>query len=569
MSRQDAENLPATTSESLDLRKLAALSLTSAVLLAAAFPPLNFSFLAYLAPVGWLAVASVPKLSKSGYWILYASGFLFWLIVLFGVGNAHWATRCFGWPALSAYLAIYTPLTIAIVRNAKTHLHVPMPIAAPIAWVALEYARSHFATGFAVALIGHTQIEFNPLVQISDLTGAYGVSFVVVAIAAAIAEIVGGILVPTRSTRSIMIRSGWALPAIVVFASAYAYGHLIPNETSPNSEIKPVRIGMVQGTIDTVFGDPTQSARTFEQYFQLSEEISQITPKPDVIVWPETTAGEYMLLEIGDDFSPDPSLGMTEAEFRRGLSEYDAQIVAMLTDLTSNRWQCDWILGIAATRYGNQHDDHYNAAIHVDQSGKIVGRYNKMHPVMFGEYVPFGEWMPLVYQWLPISSGLTPGDAPTAIHAQGITICPSICFENTVPHLVRRQLLQLTEQGQEIDLLLTLTNDGWFWGSSILDLHLTCARFRAIENRRSMLVVANTGITAEIDLHGKIVKQAAKRKVATLVAEVVPAKTGLSWYTTHGDWFALVCFCLSIPPLLVACTRCFLAVRGSSAISDG
>ena len=186
--------------------------------------------------------------------------------------------------------------------------------------------------------------------------------------------------------------------------------------------------------------------------------------------------------------------------------------------------------------------------MYVDEDGRLASRYDKMHPVMFGEYVPLGDWLPWIYDWMPIGSGLTPGIRPVAVEVEGISLVPSICFENTVPHLIAEQLRQVEAEGGTADALITLTNDGWFWGSSILDLHRTCAVFRAVENRRPMLVVANTGISAEIGLTGRIHQQAPVRENALLVVEVHrhPLWMG-SWYTRHGDWFAAGCFLATIP----------------------
>ena len=121
-----------------------------------------------------------------------------------------------------------------------------------------------------------------------------------------------------------------------------------------------------------------------------------------------------------------------------------------------------------------------------------------------------------------------------------MTLAPSICFENTMPHLLRWHVAELARRGQRPDVLINLTNDGWFWGSSILDMQLDCAIFQAVELRRPFLVAANTGFSAWIDGNGTVRAQGPRRAKEKLVAEVVPdGRT--SWYEIWGDWPALCC----------------------------
>ena len=152
---------------------------------------------------------------------------------------------------------------------------------------------------------------------------------------------------------------------------------------------------------------------------------------------------------------------------------------------------------------------------------------------------------PSLYNLFPLPNGLTPGTEPVAWEVNGLTLSPSICFENTMPHLMRWQVAELARRGQSPDVLINLTNDGWFWGSSILDLQLDCAIFRAVELRRPFLVAANTGFSAWIDGNGAVLAQGPRRATAMLLAEVVPdGRT--SRYELWGDVPAFCCtlFCL-------------------------
>ena len=508
--------------------------------------------------MGWLLLIRTPVLPKRSYWILYFSGLLFWLTVLYGVGHAHWATRLFGWPVLCGYLACYIPLFVAISRLIVHRAYVPLPIVAPIVWTALEFVRAYFATGFSLALLGHTQIHFLPLVQIAEFVGAYGVSFAMMLVAALLVSAIPRIWNESSHLPNSKLPRQIVLPvvAVTIGMGYFGLGYFLLDVNNMvawgyrgdhfDENARSVHIGLVQGSIDTVFGDPTQSSRTFEQYSALTDHLVKTHPNLDLIVWPETTMGDHMVFELGKDYAPPADLPIDVQEHKKQITNRANGFNGFLKDLAVNRWQAPLLLGTSALRYGNQRMDHYNTAIHVGREGAIVNRYDKVHPVMFGEYVPFGDYVPFVYDWLPIGGGLTPGKGPVAIDVEGVSLVPCICFENTVPQLVAGQVRELHEQGHDVDALVTLTNDGWFWGSSILDLHLTCARFRAIENRRHMLVAANTGISAVVSPSGRLSQYSPVRKTTYLVTEIYPTDRPLTHYTRYGDWFAGGCLALTI-----------------------
>jgi apolipoprotein N-acyltransferase len=154
-----------------------------------------------------------------------------------------------------------------------------------------------------------------------------------------------------------------------------------------------------------------------------------------------------------------------------------------------------------------------------------------------------------LYRITPISAGFTPGSEPVAFVTPQAKLAPSICFESTVPHLIRRQVAQLRRRGQAPDALVNVTNDGWFWGSSLLDLHLACGVFRAVENRLPFLVAANTGLSASIGQDGRI-EQQGPRRARTVLFSRPRSAAWTNWYAWWGDLPAgcclVFCFALSI-----------------------
>jgi len=181
---------------------------------------------------------------------------------------------------------------------------------------------------------------------------------------------------------------------------------------------------------------------------------------------------------------------------------------------------------------------------------------------MFGEYVPWADYFPRLQQLTPLPVSVTAGRQPEAFFLPivsgtlrvpsvgtrsvpdtfpgGVWIAPNICYESVLSHVIRRQITKLAEQDREPDVLVNLTNDGWFWGSSELEMHLACGVFRAVECRKPLLIAANTGISAWIDGDGRIRAEGPRRQPCTLLAEVC-RNNRHSDYLQYGDWPAGVC----------------------------
>ena len=164
---------------------------------------------------------------------------------------------------------------------------------------------------------------------------------------------------------------------------------------------------------------------------------------------------------------------------------------------------------------------HFNSALLTDREGNVLGRYDKCHLVPFGEYVWFADMFPWLYQAHAAAGRIEAGRRPsTSAASRDVRYAPNICYENTLPHLIRGQVAELRAAGEEPDVLVNLTNDGWFWGSTELDMHLACAVFRAIECRKPFLIAANTGFSASIDSDGRFLQQGPRRDTAVLVERV-------------------------------------------------
>ena len=172
---------------------------------------------------------------------------------------------------------------------------------------------------------------------------------------------------------------------------------------------------------------------------------------------------------------------------------------------------------------------------------------------MFGEYVPLSDWFPIIKKISPIGGGINAGTEPVSLRIKEINLSPNICFESTVPHFIRNQVNTLAKQNKEPDILINLTNDGWFFGTSCLDLHLACNVFRAVEMRKTHLVCANTGLSAEIDSCGRLLQTGNRRQSSAIRSLVRPIEQ-TSLYRSIGDVIPMMM--LIIATVLFLFDRC-------------
>jgi len=644
-------------------------ALIGAVVFWAALPPLDLWPLAWIAPVCWILLIRRQQLPGSRpYLALWLVGFLFWLAAVHWVRLAHW-TAYFGWVALAFYLAFYLPVFVGLTRVAVHQLRVPVILAAPMVWTGLELARGHFLTGFTMASLCHTQYRWIALIQLSDLAGGYGVSFVMMLTAACLARMIPCREGPGGRGQGSGVRGqgpgargqgrgatgqgrgargeGWRLqsplpfegpeargqgtgvsgqgsgvrgqatgagkhgrwsvwpllPAAAVVGTALLYGHfrVFAEDTSQDARPKS-RIALIQGSVDTeIKFDPEMRQRVFREYYQLSQEAlaksrsqgqnpsppahlpasgargegsqalakslsqepsqdpSPPAPLPasgargeglavgtksesaqvDLIVWPETMFRDTVATFDQDARMPQDFEG-TQQEFREDLRAYCAQVDGLIADL-ARTLDVPLLLGVDRHHYGPEGIQRFNSALYVARDGRWLGHYDKVHLVVFGEYVPFVRHFPWLQRLTPVSISISPGSRPTVFRLDdGLRIAPNICYETVIPHVIRRQVNALKAADAEPDVLVNLTNDGWFRGSSELDMHLACGVFRAVECRKPLLIAANTGFSAFIDGDGKIRAQGRRRETDTILADVAPDPRS-SCYLTYGDWPAGIC----------------------------
>jgi apolipoprotein N-acyltransferase len=517
-------------------------------------PPADLWPLAWLAPLPWLALVADPGVrSRSEQtpsaaaaapagprwngaagefpWLAaWCGGLAYWLPAIHWLRLPHPATGI-GWVLLAGYLACCLPVFLWTARRLVHRWGWPLVPAAAAAWVSCEQLRGSLFGGFTFAGLGHTQWRWTTLIQLADAGGEVGVGGIVMAGAAGIAACLAaarGWLSPRRA-------AGEAALAAGLVAATLAYGSwrlaTVPAPAGP-----PLDVLLVQGSIDTELKhDPAAAADVLRHYDELTMAglaDAAHHRRPDVIVWPETM-WRWGLVEVDpeeslpaavlDELLGPAAAGESAADRQaRGRGAVARQRLDALATY-ARRYGTTWIVGLDRQRLtpaAASGAEHYNAALVLDAAGRPLACYDKMFPVMFGEYVPLGDRLPFLYRLTPLPAGLTAGTAPVAVEVAGYELAPTICYETALPGGIRSIVRRLAAAGRRPDVLVNLTNDGWFWGSSELDMHLAAGIFRAVEVRTPLVIAANTGFSAAIDGSGRLLARGPRRDTATLRAAI-------------------------------------------------
>ncbi len=485
----------------------------SGILLTLAFPSPALSWLAFAAFVP-LLVSIAGKGAKTRFTAGLAAGLshyltlLYWLIPtlkIYGELNivVAGAILCL----LSFYLALYMAL-FSTVCGSFRYDSLFMPLKAAALFVSLEYLRGFLLSGFPWGIAGYTQYLNLPLIQIADITGVYGVSFVIMTINACAA----GVRVTLGKRKRRLSQAGRSvfipvLCTLVIVAAVFAYGHTRPDRTALQDASKNAGIAVVQGNIaqDRKWNDGFVD-ETVRRYCALSLKAAR--KNPHLIVWPETALPFY----YGTDYA-----------------------LSRKVDDCIRKCRTDFLIGSPAFERDPDGIRYYNRAYMINRFGVVTGQYDKIHLVPFGEYVPFGRYLSFLGKMTAQAGDFSPGkpDAvPLAFQKGSAGVL--ICFEIIFPALSRN----VVRNGA--DILITITNDAWFGYSSAPEQHFAMAVFRAVENRRSIVRAANTGISGFITPDGKVVKRSGLYRKTVLFSKV-PAVEYRTVYTLYGDIFSQLC----------------------------
>lgn len=576
-------------------------AVVTGILLWCAFFPLNLGPVAFVALVPFLVLVRCDGISHGRrYLAAWVGGLTFASLAMSWVRVAHPMMTYFAWPGMTLFLSLFFPLALLLLRRLDRLNQPPLAVTLPVVWVALEYFRAHFPTGypflkwvglqhlsgFSWYFLGHTQHEFLPLIQVADVTGVYGVSVAVAAVNGAAYDFamrvrpvrwLAGLTIAWRQpTYYREMVAGAIAAAALLLPVGYGTFRLIhkPFATGP-------RVVLLQNDIDQPTMQ-TSSIKLFNEYDRMCEAAGRNSP--DLIVWPEACY-PYADVELTND--ADPFLLPKPYDFELAMQDANIDVTRLPQDFTAdpeNRrlielfrlgrqkyaaktWQTNVLLGTNGADFDGTTLRRYNSAKLLYGDGSPGPRYDKMHLVPFGEYVPFRDsidWLK-VFTPNPDEPGCRPGRDHTRFDILSRKKGPNgeftsyrfgvlICYEDTEP-LLARQFNPLSGQAKPVDFLVNISHDGWFDGTEEHEQHLAIARFRAVEARRTLVRAVNYGISAVVDPDGKVTRTpeptwGESKGIRAVVTEDVPVDDRGSLYAAVGDWVPLLVWLLLVGGLL-------------------
>lgn len=488
-----------------------ALPVLSAVSLWAAFYPLHLWPLAWIALVPlFVSLLHAPAGRRTWLW-LYAGGALHWALCT----HWFWHVAPIGPPLSGLVRGLSWPMFAAIVRfasppNAASRM--PFWIAAPIAWVLVDWAWGNLPSlGFPWYEIGYSQIDFI-FAQAADLGGVLFLGFVMVMYQALLAE------APARARTPDWRAGAWTFAAVFLALVAYGAYRRSSIPTTPGPRLLLVQpnhpVGL-QVPLDATGAPDREKIRRDkdEIYRTLSEmtadALARAPAKPDLIIWSEWGLKDWVFAE--DRRYRGRGLDrLRETAARHGIPLFSGVNVAE-----------------SETRI-------FNSSLLIGPGGEVLGRFDKMRLVPFGEALPPLPFMDIfvrLFTGLPEISTFTPGRETVVLPARGLAFSPLICFETCYPDLVRECA------GKGARFVVNISNDGWFKESAELDEILSISRFRAIESRIGYVRATNSGISALIDPLGRIEASIPGKSVRDTLCGRVSVTTAGSLYRLLGDWW--------------------------------
>ena len=400
---------------------------------------------------------------------------------------------------LAAYLSLYTAcFALGIVFLGAKGIRIFL--SAPLLWTVLEFLRSHLLTGFPWENLAYSQYLYAKVIQISDITGLYGITFAIVMINAALY----GLVSARFRGQYLLVETVVACLAIVMII---VYGHYrIENIDALLKKTPSMNVALIQGNIDqNMKWNPLYQSQTIDIYRSLSRQA--VPSGGGLIVWPETAAPFYF-------------------QQRNAMQEAVVDVARASGSAL--------LFGSPSYEEENGRIAYMNSAFLLKPDGTVSGRYDKVHLVPYGEYVPLRRFFPFIGKLVAGVGDFKPGKGFYPLTSDGRRLGVLICYEGILPEAARDY------KREKAEILVNITNDAWFGKTSAPYQHLSMTVFRAVENRLYLVRAANTGISAIIDPKGEILSRTGifERTILNGDIKIIDEKT---CYAAYGDAFVYLC----------------------------
>lgn len=511
------------------------LAIFSGLLLVFAFPDWN------LWSLGWVGTAPLimAVIRERKFWRSLILGSVTGTI--FYAGSSYWVTysmhnyggiplaACYGiLIVFSAILGVFTGLFAAVLGLAAKRFGGWLILSAPIIWSAAEWLRLE-VTGMGWNPLGYSQAFQPAVIQVSRFGGVYLVSAIMVAAGSSLVFA----LVYLERRRGIVVLTAAGLIAV----ATVVYGESLRPSVDESGSVS---IAVIQPNvpIDGRWDDARFVDEMFQRHVSLSEDAIQANgssaeDRIKLVIWPESP--------MSFEYDRDPYIRRKFAEFTQRNGVY----------LLINSW------GVPSN--SDQVDALYNSAMLISPSGEKVFEYDKNALVPFGEYIPARDWLPFMSRVKALVGDIAPGNDVPLAEVDGARFGSLICFETTRPNLARRM-----KRG-EASALVQISNEAWFGPTSAPRQLLTTAIFRAVENDIDVIRATNSGLSARIDSYGIAHGETPMFETATRTWKIKTTnearEDGATFYSRHGDVFAVTCLILTLALAMASAVDNFLKRR--------
>lgn len=498
------------------------LAIGSGVLLTLSFPGSDLSFFAWVSLVP-LFFALEKKSASATLVIGWVAGFVHYVSLL------HWTTvamhqygkipiviTAFLLVLLSLYLGLYLGVFGWAVGRFRSYAGFGCTVAAaPSLWILLEFVRSNLFSGFPWCLLGHSQYRNLVIIQVGDITGALGISFVIVLVNISLFLVMRWIFFQSKSDKHCTFRLPllYTCVTMLVVAAVLLYGHSRTHTLRSLIEQSPhLQVALIQGNIDqNQKWSSSNFKSTLATYQALTRQATH--EKTDLVVWPETAVPGYYVPEL------------VRSRFIHDLADQAGSPM---------------VFGSLAYQREREGITLYNSAFLISPHTEELRRYDKIHLVPFGEYVPLKPLLPFVDKLVEGIGEFSSGKDSLLLSASGINGGVLICYEVIFSQYARAY----ARKGATI--LINITNDAWFGRTGAPYQHLSMAVFRAVETRLPMVRAANTGVSAIISPIGKV---NAETKIfeGTFLNGKVPVFHQKTLFVVYGDFgMVIIAFFISL-----------------------
>lgn len=443
---------------------------------------------------------------------------LYWIVIVLGrYGGLHWSVSVLALVLLAFYMSIYFVIFGVLAR----FIFLALPAGAvlwllPTLWVGIDWLRGILFSGFPWMDLGYGLWEKPDLIQIADLVGHHGVTWVIVFVNSLVVVLL--IKKQTFTTVFFIVISFVLVVGSIIFYSKQRTAEISIALSDRNRNT--IRVGIAQGNIDqSVKWSPSLQKDTVDRYLKLSRVLLGDKPA-ELVVWPETALPFY------------PQNNEFTQLLQKLTSEYD---IALLTG-------APWYEIIDRQA---QKVEFFNSSLLLNPDGQIGGKYYKTHLVPFGEYVPLKKLLPFLAPLVEAVGDFSPGKIEHPMEWRDARIGVLICFESVFPEISRKWV------GSGANMLVNLTNDAWYGRSSAPHHSLAMSVFRAVETRRSLVRAANTGISAFVNPLGSIESRSELFQSHSFSTDVVLWEGGTFW-VLYGYLFGPLCLFLGVTAAFAA-----------------